>query len=76
MTGGTYQCLFFMNGRVEYWENVTADGDVSIQALLTEMLGEGNWHYAEAWRDNVLVSRLMKPDSLPHLVASVSKSAQ
>ena len=76
MTMGTYQCLFFVNGRVDYWENVTADGDLSIRSLLEKMLGEGNWHYAEAWRDNVLVSRIMKPGSLPHPVASVSKSAQ
>ena len=75
MTMGTYQCLFFVNGRVDYWENVTADGDLSIRAILEEMLGEGNWHYAEAWRGDVLVCRIVKSGSLPPPVANLSKPA-
>jgi hypothetical protein len=54
----TYQCLFFMDGRVGYWENVGAGGDASIGALLEEMLAEGDWNAAEAWRDDVLVCRV------------------
>jgi hypothetical protein len=76
MAMGTYQCLFFVNGRVEYWENVAADGDLSIRARLEEMLGEGNWHYAEAWRDDVLVCRILKPGSVPHPVSNLSRSAR
>ena len=72
---GTYQCLFFVYGRVGYWENVKADGDLSIRSLLEQMLREGNWHYAEAWRDDLMVCRIMNPRSLPHPVANVSKSA-
>jgi hypothetical protein len=53
-----YQCLFFMEQRVGYWENVIADGDVSIEALLKNMRAEGKWHSAEAWRDDMLVCRL------------------
>jgi hypothetical protein len=44
-----HQCLFFMEQRVGYWENVIADGDVSIEALLENMRAEEEWHSAEAW---------------------------
>ena len=76
MVMGTHQCLFFLNGLVEYWENVTADGDVSIEALLEDMLAQGNWHSAEAWRDDMLVCRVMQPGGPLYPVASASTPAQ
>ena len=58
MAMAMYQCLLLMEQRVGYWENVIADGDVSIEVLLKNMRAEGKWHSAEAWRDDLLVCRL------------------
>ena len=69
---GTYQCLFFRDERVGYWENVRADGDVSIEARLKDMQAEGEWDSAEAWRDDVLVCRIMGPGRSLRSVARVS----
>ena len=73
---GTYQCLFFRDERVGYWENVRADGDVSIEAPLKDMRAEGEWDSIEAWRDDVLVCRVMKPGGPLRPVARVSTPTQ
>ena len=69
---GTYQCLFFRDGRVGYWENVVVDGDVSIEAPLKDMRAEGEWDSAEAWRDDALVCRVTSPGRSLRSVARVS----
>jgi len=69
---GTYQCLFFRDGRVGYWENVVVDGDVSIEAPLKDMRAEGEWDSAEAWRDDALVCRVTRPSGPLRSVARVS----
>ena len=73
---GTYQCLFFRDERVGYWENVRADGDVSIEAPLKDMRAEGEWDSTEAWRDDVLVCRVVKPGGPLRPVARVSTPTQ
>ena len=59
----TYQCLFFKEQRIGYWENLEADADHSIEALLEEKLAEGEWEAAEAWRDDVLICRAVRVGS-------------
>ena len=59
----TYQCLFFTEQRVVYWENLAADAEHSIEALLQEKLAEGEWEAAEAWRDDVLICRAVRVGS-------------
>jgi hypothetical protein len=56
-----YQCLFFSEEDVAYWENLEAEGDFAIQQLLRERLARGEWSVAEAWRDNELVCRVVAP---------------
>ena len=55
-----YQCLLFSSGRVVYWENVESESDSSITALLSDLLLEGRWDVAEAWREEELVSRVVR----------------
>ena len=59
----TYQCLFFKEQRIGYWENVAAVGDRSILALLEERLAKEDWEAAEAWRNNMLICRAVRPGS-------------
>ena len=53
-----YLCLFFKDGIVEYWENIDAEGDSYIRAVLTAMMSTEEWDAAEAWRGEVLVCRI------------------
>ena len=59
----TYQCLFFKEQRIGYWENLEADADHSIKALLQERLADEEWEAAEAWRDDVLICRAVRVGS-------------
>ena len=59
----TYQCLFFKEQRIGYWENLEADADHSIKALLQERLADEEWEAAEAWQDDVLICRAMRVGS-------------
>jgi hypothetical protein len=59
----TYECLFFKKQRIGYWENVAADGDHSILALLKERLAKEDWEAAEAWHNNMLICRALRPGS-------------
>ena len=56
-----YECLFFKDGRVAYWENFEADSDSSIETLLLAMLADAGWEAAEAWQGNVLRCRVTRP---------------
>jgi hypothetical protein len=38
-----YQCFFFSNGRISYWENIECDGRVLLTAALRERLKKENW---------------------------------
>ena len=53
-----YQCLFFKEGKVAYWENIDAEADSWIRALLMAMVTRERWEAAEAWRGEVLVCRI------------------
>ena len=33
-----YQCLFYKQGRIDYWENIEAISDVTIRQLLLDRL--------------------------------------
>jgi hypothetical protein len=41
--------LFFVAGRIEYWENIESYSDEVIEVLLTRQLCAENWEAAEAW---------------------------
>ena len=56
-----YECLFFKDGRVAYWENLEAGSDISIETFLLAMLADADWDAAEAWRDNVLKCQVTRP---------------
>jgi hypothetical protein len=53
-----YLCLFFKDGIVAYWENIDAEGDSCIRAVLTAMMSTKEWDAAEAWRGEALVCRI------------------
>ena len=44
-----YQCFFFSEGRVSYWENIECDGSMRLTAALRDRLKNGKWKHAEAW---------------------------
>ena len=53
-----YQCLFYEQGRIDYWENIEAISDVTIRQLLVDRLSDGGWEFAEAFLDDRLVCRV------------------
>jgi hypothetical protein len=57
-TMAIYLCLFFKDGIVAYWENMDAEGDSCIRAVLIAMMSTKEWDAAEAWRGEVLVCRI------------------
>ena len=50
-----YQCFFFSEGRVGYWENIECDEKMLRPAALKDRLKNGKWNHAEAWSDGKLV---------------------
>jgi hypothetical protein len=53
-----YQCLFYKQGRIDYWENIEAISDVTIRQLLLDRLSDGGWEFGEAFLDGRLVCRV------------------
>jgi hypothetical protein len=53
-----FQCLFYKQGRIDYWENIEAISDVTIRQLLLDRLSDGDWEFAEAFLDGRLVCRV------------------
>jgi hypothetical protein len=56
-----YQCLFFVDGRIEYWENIESYSDEVIEVLLDRKLSAENWEAAEAWSQDQLICRIVAP---------------
>jgi hypothetical protein len=52
-----YQCFFFADGFIRYWENVKCL-DVNLLALLRSRLLNGKWLLAEAWVGETLICRV------------------
>ena len=50
-----YQCFFFSDGRIRYWENLERETASSLRTLLTRRLANGVWHAAEGWMHDELV---------------------
>ena len=44
-----YQCFFFSEDRVAYWENIECDGSMRLTAAVRDRLKNGKWKHAEAW---------------------------
>jgi hypothetical protein len=55
----TYECLFFRLGFVAYWENIEAESQAALRAMLEAMILDEGWESVEAWREDVLVFRIM-----------------
>jgi hypothetical protein len=53
-----FECLFFSNGKIGYWENIECDTEVSLRSLLQTMLVDGKWDAVEAWQADKLICRL------------------
>jgi hypothetical protein len=51
----SYQCFFFSEGRVSYWENIECDGSMLLTAASRDRLKNGKWQHAEAWSDGRLL---------------------
>jgi len=43
-----YLCLFFKDWIVAYWENIDAEGDSCIRAVLMAMMSTKEWEAVEA----------------------------
>ncbi len=55
-----FQCFFFSDGHIGYWENIERETEGSLRFLFREMLAQGEWDAAEAWKDDRLVCRVMR----------------
>jgi hypothetical protein len=53
-----YQCLFFLAGSINYWENIASTSVESIQMVLEQQLSGSEWDAAEAWIDDRLACRV------------------
>ena len=60
---GSYECLFFSDGQVVYWENIRASSEETLRDFLMGTLLSGGWHVGEAWRHDTLVCRFEQPRS-------------
>ena len=58
-----YQCLFFENGIVAYWENIEAETESCVRAVLVQRLSQENWELAEAWLGDTKSFRVEAPSS-------------
>ena len=55
-----YQCFFFSDGFIQYWDNVELDTEAYLPAALRSRLLNGKWKFAEAWLGETLVCRVDK----------------
>jgi len=54
-----YECLFFRLGLVADWENIEAESEAALRAMLQAMISDEGWESVEAWREDVLVFRII-----------------
>jgi hypothetical protein len=55
-----YECFFFSNGRVGYFENLECDNEASLRPLFQQLISNEEWDAAEAWRHERLVCRVIR----------------
>ena len=53
-----YECLFFKLGFVADWENIEAESQAALRAMLEAKIIDEGWESVEAWREDVLVFRI------------------
>ena len=53
-----YECLFFRLGFVADWENIEAESQAALRAMLEAAIIDEGWESVEAWREDVLVFRI------------------
>jgi len=53
-----YECFFFSDGMIQYWENIAVRSGDHLVAALRKRLFEGEWTFAEAWLGEALVCRV------------------
>ena len=57
----TFQCLFYSDSAIAYWENIECAGN-SLQRILDTALKNNDWHRAEAWLADKLICRIERQD--------------
>jgi hypothetical protein len=55
-----YECFFFSNGHVRYFENLECDNEASLRPLFQKLISKEEWDAAEAWRHERLVCRVIR----------------
>lgn len=50
----TYQCFFFADGEIGYWENIECRANTRLVTLLQRRTRRGNWDYIEAWLNGTM----------------------
>jgi hypothetical protein len=55
-----YECFFFSNGHVGYFENLECDNEASLRLLFQKLISGDKWDAAEAWRHEKLVCRVIR----------------
>jgi hypothetical protein len=53
-----YQCLFFKDRRLAYWENIEAGSELYLRWILAGTLRRERWDLAEAWLGDALRLRV------------------
>ena len=53
-----YQCLFFTEDYVTYWENIECQTDVDLLAILRSRILSDGWTSGEAWLGETLICRV------------------
>ena len=55
-----YQCFFFADDEIQYWENIECPAEVGLPAVLRRQLLCSRWKSAEAWLGETLVCRVQR----------------
>ena len=56
-----YQCFFYSDGIIVFWENLESESNEEIADLLTRRLCSGKRNAAEAWLGDDLICRILVP---------------
>ena len=55
-----YECFFISNSRIEDFDNIECDDEVSLRPLFVDLILDGEWDAIEAWRHERLVCRVLR----------------
>ena len=55
-----YQCFFFLEHEIQYWENIECPTEANLSAILRRQLLYGRWNSGEAWLGQTLICRVQR----------------